>query len=250
MGCSKRYAGYNWRLSKALGADLQYDCARKMNKTLTTLFALAVATVTVSAQAEEVKGDAKAAEGKIAMCVGCHGIVGYQASFPEVYKVPKIAGQSEGYISAALHEYAKGERRHPSMRAIAYSLSEQDIADVASYYSQLGKTAESAAPEKVSREPSTDVAALLTKGACVSCHGANFAKPISPAYPHLAGQNADYLFVALKSYKMGKGEYVGRDNAIMGAIAKQFTNNELKSIANYLGSLDGDLKTVPESRFR
>ncbi len=221
-----------------------------MNKTLTTLFALAVASGAVCAQTQEVKGDAKAAENKIAMCVGCHGIVGYQASFPEVYKVPKIAGQSEAYIAASLHSYAKGERRHPSMRAIAYSLTEQDIADISAYYAQLGKSADSAAPEKIWHEASTDVAALLQKGACVSCHGDNFAKPISPAYPHLAGQNADYLFVALKSYKMGKGQYVGRDNAIMGGIAKQFTNKELKAMAKYIGSLDGDLKTVPESPLR
>lgn len=221
-----------------------------MNKTLTTIFALAVAVVTASAQAQEVKGDVKAAEGKISMCIGCHGIIGYQASFPEVYKVPKIAGQSEGYISSALHEYQKGERRHPSMRAIATSLTEQDIADVSAYYAQLGRTADSAAPAKVSNEPSTAVAGLLQKGACVSCHGDNFAKPIAPSYPQLAGQHADYLYVALKGYKTGKSEYVGRDNAIMGGIAKQFTNGELKSLAGYIGSLDGGLKTVPESRFR
>ena len=221
-----------------------------MNKTLTTIFAMAVAMATISAHAQELKGDVKAAEGKIAMCVGCHGIVDYKTAFPEVYKVPKIAGQKEAYIAAALHEYAKGARRHPSMRGIAESLSEQDIADVAAYYAQLGVSADTAAPAKASKEPNTVVAGLLTKGACVSCHGANFATPISPAYPDLAGQNADYLFVALKAYKTGTNEFVGRDNAIMAGMAKQFTNNELKAIANYIGSLDGDLRTVPEARFR
>src|ERR1041385_7160778 len=73
------------------------------------------------AQADEVKGDAKAGEKKNAMCIGCHGIVGYQASFPQVYKVPKIAGQNAKYIVAALDEYRKGDRKHPSMRAIAGS---------------------------------------------------------------------------------------------------------------------------------
>ena len=79
--------------------------------------------------AQEVKGDAKAGAGKVATCIGCHGIKGYQASFPEVYKVPMISGQGAKYISSALTAYQKGERRHPTMRGIATALSEQDIAD-------------------------------------------------------------------------------------------------------------------------
>lgn len=221
-----------------------------MNKTLTTIFALAVAMGTAFVQAEEVKGDVKAAEGKIAMCVGCHGIMEYKTAFPEVYRVPKIAGQNEAYIAAALHEYAKGTRRHPSMRGVSMSLSDQDIADLAAYYAQLGVSADSAAPAKPSKEPGTVVAGLLNKGACVSCHGDNFAKPIDPTYPNLAGQHRDYLFVALKAYKNGTNQYVRRDNAIMAGMAAQFTNNELREIANYIGSLDGGLKTVPEPRFR
>ncbi|MGH8650314.1 MAG: c-type cytochrome, partial [Burkholderiales bacterium] len=64
-----------------------------MNKLLTTIFAVAVSCVTVSSLAQEIKGDAKAGETKNAMCIGCHGIKGYQASFPEIYKVPMISGQ-------------------------------------------------------------------------------------------------------------------------------------------------------------
>ena len=220
-----------------------------MNKTLTTLFALAVASVTALSHAQEAKGDVEAGKQKIAMCIGCHGIVGYQASFPEVHKVPMISGQSAKYISAALVAYQKGERKHPTMRGIAESLSEKDIADVSAYYEQHGKTG-AELPAKPSSEPSLQVAELLKQGACVSCHGDNFAKPIDPSYPKIAGQHADYLFVALKSYKVEKNANVGRGNAIMGGVAKQFTNAELKALANYVSSLDGDLHTVPQSRFR
>ena len=220
-----------------------------MNKTLTTLFALAVASVTALSHAQEAKGDVEAGKQKIAMCIGCHGIPGYQASFPEVHKVPMISGQSGKYISAALVAYQKGERKHPTMRGIAESLSEKDIADVSAYYEQHGKTG-AELPAKPSREPSVQVAELLKKGACVSCHGDNFAKPIDPSYPKIAGQHADYLYVALKSYKVEKNVRVGRGNAIMGGIAKQFTNEELKELANYVGSLEGDLHVVPQSRFR
>jgi cytochrome c553 len=226
-----------------------------MTKLLTPIFALAVACVTALsasvAQGEELKGDAKAAEAKIAMCIGCHGIKGYQASFPEVYKVPMISGQSATYISSALNAYKKGERRHPSMRGIAYSLTDQDIANIAAYYSAHGVVAGAPAlPDQPGKTPSTEVAALLAKGACVSCHGSNFAKPIAAGYPKIAGQHPDYLFVALKAYKTENNTMVGRGNAIMGGVAKQFSNNELKALAGYVGSLDGDLKVVPESRFR
>lgn len=220
-----------------------------MNKTLTTLFALAVASVTALSHAQEAKGDVEAGKQKIAMCIGCHGIPGYQASFPEVHKVPMISGQSAKYIAAALVAYQKGERKHPTMRGIAESLSEKDIADVSAYYEQHGKTG-AELPAKPSREPSVQVAELLKKGACVSCHGDNFAKPIDPSYPKIAGQHADYLFVALKSYKVEKNTNVGRGNAIMGGVAKQFTNAELKALASYVSGLDGDLHTVPQSRFR
>ena len=94
------------------------------------------------------------------------------------------------------------------------------------------------------------MAALLQKAACVSCHGANFAKPIDPSYPKIAGQHADYMFVALKAYKTENNPAVGRSNGVMGAIAKQFSNAELKALANYVGSLDGDLKVKPEDKFR
>jgi len=219
-----------------------------MKKALTTIFGLTVACATGLLQAEEIKGDAKAGAQKIAMCIGCHGIPGYQASFPEVHKVPMISGQGAKYISVALDAYKKGDRKHPTMRGVADSLTEQDVADVAAYYAEHGKQGEVSA--KPSREPSAQVAQLLQKGACVSCHGENFSKPIDPSYPKIAGQHADYLFVALKSYKTDKGAYVGRSNGVMAGIAKQFTNAELKALAGYVSSLDGDLQVVPQSRFR
>ena len=88
------------------------------------------------AAAADIVGNPKAAENKVAQCIGCHGIPGYKAVFPEVYSVPMIGGQSAKYIEAALNAYKRGERNHPSMRGIAGSLSDQDIADLAAYYSQ------------------------------------------------------------------------------------------------------------------
>jgi len=197
-----------------------------------------------------MKGDVKAGETKNAMCIGCHGIAGYQATFPEVYKVPMISGQNAAYIALSLNAYKKGDRKHPSMRGIAETLTDQDIADLSAYYGASGVVAGAELPAKPSKEPSAQVQALLAKANCASCHGANFAKPIDPAYPKLAGQHADYLFVALKAYKVTNNAKVGRANAIMAGMAKQYTNAELKLISGYLASVDGDLKTVAQSRFR
>ena len=79
-------------------------------------------------------GDPKEAHKKIAMCEGCHGIPGYRTAYPEVYHVPKLGGQSPAYLTNALNAYKAGQRKHPSMRGIAASLSDKDIADLAAYY--------------------------------------------------------------------------------------------------------------------
>lgn len=208
-------------------------------------------SMSTSALAQEPKGDLKAAEGKVAMCIGCHGIPGYQASFPEIHKVPMISGQSAKYIQNALTAYAKGERKHPTMRGISGSLTEQDMADLAVYYAQHGQDKSTPVPDAPAKAPSAEVAALLQKGACVACHGANFNKGVDPSYPKLAGQHADYLFVALKAYKADpSNQHLGRANAIMGAQVKQFSHAELKAMANYIATLPGDVKTVAQSRLR
>jgi cytochrome c553 len=187
----------------------------------------------------------------VAMCMGCHNIIGYQASFPEVYKVPKIAGQNAAYIVSALQAYKKGERKHPTMRGIAGSLSDQDMADVAAFYEQLGKKdGADTPPSNLAVQPTGEVEALLKKGNCVSCHGGNLSTPIAPNYPKLAGQYADYLFDALKAYQSDNNPHFGRANPIMGAQAKPFSHAELKELAEYISSLPGEVKTVPESRFR
>ena len=212
-----------------------------MKKLLFVMIALASgAGTSTSALAQ----DAKAGEGKVQMCIGCHGIPGYQASFPEIHKVPMISGQGAKYIVSALTAYRRGERKHPTMRAIAGSMSEQDMADVAAFYEQHGKApAAGAVPA-----PPPVVAELLKKGACASCHGENLSKPIDPSYPKLAGQHADYLFVALKAYQTEKNPQVGRSNPVMMGMARPFTQKELKALSAYIASMPGELRTVAQSR--
>jgi cytochrome c553 len=95
----------------------------------------------VFAQQPALKGDPAEAHKKIAMCEGCHGIPGYKTAYPSVYHVPKLGGQTDTYLRNALNAYKSGERSHPSMRGIAASLSDKDIADLAAYYSTEQKGA-------------------------------------------------------------------------------------------------------------
>ena len=151
---------------------------KSLSPIFTFLFAAVVAaTAPTAALAQDVKGDAKAGERKIAACIGCHGITGYQATFPEIYKVPKISGQGAKYIAAALHAYQKGERKHPSMRGIAETLSDQDIADLAAYDEARGATA-SAAP---ATSPNKRAAASAHRGR--SRHGDRPPRAPRPAPP-------------------------------------------------------------------
>lgn len=220
-----------------------------MKKILPSILAsFAALAFALPAQAADVVGKAEAGAGKVAMCIGCHGIPNYHTAFPEVYHVPKISGQSATYLQAALKEYQTGARKFGSMQGIAASLSEQDMADIAAYYSQQ---APASAPATVAA-PTAQVKALLDKANCASCHGANFSTPLDGSMPKLAGQHPDYLYAALKAYAQPDDSRVfGRSNAIMAGIVKgQFTLPQLRQIADYIGSLPGDVKTVPESRFR
>jgi len=215
-----------------------------MKHLLRLLLALAAVGLSLNATAQ----NAHAGEKKAAMCIGCHGIPDYKASFPEIDRVPMIAGQGEKYIIAALGQYKKGDRKHPTMRAIAASLTDQDMADLAAFYANEAKS--EAPPAAPSVTPSPEVAELLKKGNCESCHGKNFSAPIDPTYPKLAGQHGDYLFTALKEYQTDKNPQVARNHAIMMGMARPFTHAEAKQLAAYLATLPSELKTVPQSRFR
>jgi cytochrome c553 len=79
-------------------------------------------------------GDAAHGRARSQMCEGCHGIADYRTAYPEVYPVPRIGGQQAAYIVKALQDYKTGARKHATMRGIAATLSEQDMADLAAYY--------------------------------------------------------------------------------------------------------------------
>ena len=91
------------------------------------------------AQQPAPAGDPAEAHKKVAMCEGCHGIPGYKTAYPQTYHVPKLGGQSATYLANALTAYRSGQRNHPSMRGVAGSLTDKDIADIAAYYAGAKK---------------------------------------------------------------------------------------------------------------
>lgn len=83
-------------------------------------------------------GDPQAGKIKAQPCLGCHGVEGYTNAYPD-YHVPRLGGQHAQYIISALKEYKDGQRKHPTMHAQASSMSDQDMADLAAYFSSFGK---------------------------------------------------------------------------------------------------------------
>jgi cytochrome c553 len=104
-----------------------------MKRILLPAASLVLALATLPAAA---KGDAEKGKALFYTCTGCHGIADYKNAYP-TYRVPKVGGQNEQYLIAALASYKKGERKHPTMQAQAQSFSDQEIADIAAYLSSL-----------------------------------------------------------------------------------------------------------------
>jgi cytochrome c553 len=98
------------------------------------LLAMSAAALFLLSASARADGDPAHGRARAQMCAGCHGIADYRTAYPEVYPVPKIGGQQAAYIVKTLQDYRTGARKHPTMRGIAATLSDQDMADLAAYY--------------------------------------------------------------------------------------------------------------------
>jgi len=150
-------------------------------------------------------------------CYGCHGIPNYKNVYP-TYSVPKLAGQHAEYLTLALQGYRSGERSHATMHSHAASMSEQDMQDIAAFLAGQ--------PLKPGALPMGNAPAKAAE-LCVACHGPD-GVGITPQYPTLAGQHADYLERALRDYRDG-----GRKNPIMAAFVAGLTDADIRELAAY-----------------
>ncbi|MES1196141.1 MAG: c-type cytochrome [Steroidobacter sp.] len=186
-----------------------------MKLRLTVLLGLGLALSMATAWAD---GDANRGKTLAYTCHGCHGIPNYKNAAP-TYSVPKLGGQRAEYMVEALKEYASGDRVHPTMHAQSASNSEQDRADMVAFFQ--GSNAANPNQQVVGTPPA------IVSNLCVACHGTN-GVGISPIYPTLAGQHADYIAQALRDYKSGK-----RKNAIMSAQAANVKDEDIAAIAAF-----------------
>jgi len=190
---------------------------------------LGIASASATAQEPAPQGNPQRGKALSYTCLGCHGVDGYKNAYPN-YSVPELEGQHPEYLAAALKEYRDGDRAHLTMHSQASSLTDQDIADIVSYFAGKPLTADSKA------EGTVPAPAQL----CTSCHGAN-GVGITPQYPTLAGQHPDYIVRALEEYKKG-----GRKNPIMAGMAATVKDEDMAIIADYFSKQRPSLST--ESR--
>jgi cytochrome c553 len=177
--------------------------------------------------AQGAAGNAEKGKQLANTCLGCHGVPGYKNAYPN-YSVPKLEGQHPEYIVLALQAYRSGERSHLTMHSQASSLSDQDMADIAAFF-----TGEAVAKDNNPAEGKPPESAAV----CVACHGEN-GVGITGQYPTLSGQHADYLEQSIRDYRKG-----GRKNAIMATFAQQIKEEDIRVLARYYSKQKPALET-------
>ncbi len=181
-------------------------------------------------------GDAQRGLEKSQTCVACHGTDGNSV----IPNYPKIAGQHASYIIESLHEYREGpgsERDNPIMYGMTAGLSDQDILDLAAYYSEQKITIGEADPalfalgEKIYRGGNADV----NVPACIACHGPRGEGNYAANFPALSGQNAAYIAEQLHAFRSGTRK--GGVNDMMAHVVKRMSEEEIQAVASYVSGL-------------
>ena len=202
-----------------------------MKKLALVLFTAVVASsASIAAFAQ---GDAAAGQAKSALCATCHGADGNS----ELSINPKLAGQSAVYIAKQLRDYKSGARANATMAAMVGGLSDQDMLDLAAWFSSqevtlLGADADKIElGERIYRGGNKE----LSVAACAACHGPTGAGNGPAGFPSLSGQNPEYTLMQLKYFR--SGERANDSNAMMRSVVERLTDKELEALASYVSGL-------------
>jgi len=167
------------------------------------------------------------------VCAACHGIDGN--SMVPMY--PKLAAQHPEYLQKQLANFKSGERKNAVMSGMAAILSEEDMANVAAYFSsQQAKLANAKSNGKGSLGEKIYKGGVIALNvpACASCHGANGAG-VPVQFPRLAGQHAEYTITQLKAFRAG--ERANDAAKVMRTIAMRLSDDDMAAVADYIQGL-------------
>ncbi|WP_324732685.1 c-type cytochrome [Pseudomonas paeninsulae] len=200
-----------------------------MNKILVSL--LLTLGITGLAQAA---GDAAAGQGKVVVCGACHGADGNSAA----PNFPKLAGQGERYLLKQLNDIKSGERQVVEMTGLLNNLSDEDLADIAAYYSSQTMSVGAADPKLVARGEALFRGGKLNEGmpACTGCHSPDGAGLDAAGFPQIGGQHAAYVAKQLTDFREGNRTNDG-DNMIMRGIAAKLSNKDIEAVSSFIQGL-------------
>ena len=203
-------------------------------KSLITVIGLTLASTVAmaadSAATNAYVGNADQGKAKSMTCAACHGADGNSAAAD----YPKLAGQHATYLESTLKAYRDGSRANAIMAGMATALSNEDIADLAAYYSEQMSSTGAVEANLVARGEQLYRFGDSEKGisACAACHGPTGAGVASANFPSLKGQWAGYSEAQLTAFRDGL-----RANAMMNGVAKNMSDADIKAVSSYVGGL-------------
>lgn len=187
-------------------------------------------------------GDVEAGKQKSAPCAACHGADGNSVN----PAWPNLAGQGEKYLADQLQLFKDRIRVNTLMNPQAQNLSEQDILDLAAYYSsQTPKIGVADTTKKFQGEEIYVIGERIYRGgnpesgvpACMSCHAPNGVGNTAAKFPRLAGQHSVYTAAQLRAYRSG-ARYQPEDHLnMMKKITSYMTEQEIEAVAEYIAGL-------------
>ncbi|CAM3802435.1 cytochrome c4 [Pseudomonas sp. BIGb0427] len=204
-----------------------------MNKLLVSLL-LTLGITGAANAAEPIKGDAAAGQAKTAVCGACHNPDGNSLA----PNFPKLAGQGEKYLEKQLHDIKSGKRTVLEMTGMLAAFSDQDLADIAAYFSSQKGSVGAADPKLVERGRALFNGGDVEKGlpACTGCHSPNGAGIALAGFPHLGGQHSSYVAKQLTDFREGNRTNDG-DATTMRTIAAKLSNKDIEALSSYIQGL-------------
>jgi cytochrome c553 len=200
----------------------------------TVIAVLAAAFIGLMPNLLLAQGDAAAGQAKSALCGSCHGVDGNSP----LAMNPKLAGQNARYMVKQLQDFKSGARAGAIMASMVLSLSDQDMEDIAAWYSSQQPTIQGADPESIELAERLYRAgnAEIAVAACSACHSPTGKGNAPAGFPSLSGQHAEYTLQQLKDFRSGVRQNDGGE--MMRTVVERLTDKELEALASYVSGLN------------